>query len=102
TGQLMRLAITAITAYSAKPLALIFKLGVFGMVAALLLLIQAVYSWVTGLAVSGWTSLTVVVLFFGSAHLLGIGVLGAYVAQLFEEIKARPTFLIRETLRPHD
>ena len=100
TGQLMRLAITAITAYSAKPLALIFRLGVFGMVAALLLLIQALYSWVTGVAVSGWTSLTVVVLFFGSANLLGIGVLGAYLAQLFEEIKARPPFLIRETLCP--
>ena len=102
TGQLMRLAVTAITAYSAKPLGLIFRLGVFGMVAALLLLIQALYSWVTERAVSGWTSLTVVVLFFGSANLLGIGVLGAYLAQLFDEIKARPPFLIREILRAHD
>jgi dolichol-phosphate mannosyltransferase len=102
TGQLIRLAVTGITAYSAKPLGMIFKLGVFGMVAALLLLIQALYSWFTESAVSGWTSLTVVVLFFGSANLLGIGVLGAYLAQLFEEIKARPPFLIRETLRPHD
>ncbi len=86
TGQLIRLAVTAVTAYSAKPLALIFRLGVFGMVAALLLLIQALYSWVTERAVSGWTSLTVVVLFFGSANLLGIGVLGAYLAQLFDEM----------------
>ena len=98
TAQLTRLAITAITAYSAKPLGLIFRLGLLGMAAACLLLLQAIYSWATDLAVSGWTSLTVVVLFFGSANLLGIGVLGAYLAQIFDEIKARPEFLVAETL----
>ena len=37
-----------------------------------------------------------VVLFFGSANLLGIGVLGAYLAQIFDEVKARPEYLVRE------
>ena len=97
-AQLTRLAITAITSYSAKPLGLVFRLGLLGMVAALLLLLQALYSWATHVAVSGWTSLTVVVLFFGSATLLGIGVLGAYLAQIFDEIKARPEFLVAEKL----
>lgn len=96
TAQLMRLAITAITAYSAKPLGMIFRLGLLGMAAAGLLLLQALYSWITGIAVSGWTSMTVVVLFFGSANLLGIGVLGAYLAQIFDEIKGRPEFLVGE------
>lgn len=98
TAQLTRLAIRAITSYSAKPLGLVFRLGLLGMVAAGLLLLQALYSWAMGSAVSGWTSLTVVVLFFGSATLLGIGVLGAYLAQIFDEIKARPEFLVAENL----
>ena len=98
TAQLTRLAVSAITAYSAKPLGLIFRLGLVGMVAAGLLLLQALYSWAEDIAVSGWTSLTVVVLFFGSANLLGIGVLGAYLAQIFDEIKARPEFLVAERL----
>lgn len=98
TAQLTNLAITAITAFSAKPLGLIFRLGFIGMAAAVLLLLQSVYSWLTGIAVSGWTSLTVIVLFFGSATLLSIGVLGAYFAQIFNEIKGRPEFLVRETL----
>ena len=98
TAQLTRLAINAITAYSAKPLSLVFRLGMAGMVGALALLLQAMYSWATGVAVSGWTSMTVVVLFFGSANLLGIGVLGAYLAQLFDEIKARPEYLIGQKL----
>lgn len=99
TAQLTRLAITAITSYSAKPLGMIFRLGLLGMFAAGLLLLQALYSWVTDIAVSGWTSMTVVVLFFGSANLLGIGVLGAYLAQIFDEIKGRPEFLVGEIVR---
>jgi len=98
TGQLTKLAINAITAYSAKPLSLIFRLGLVGMLAAFVLFVQAVYSWTVGIAVSGWTSVTVVMLFFGSANLLGIGVLGTYLAQLFDEIKARPEYLIRQEL----
>lgn len=98
TGQLTKLAINAITAYSAKPLSMVFRLGMLGMIAAFLLLLQAIYSWVVGIAVSGWTSVTVVMLFFGSANLLGIGVLGAYLAQLFDEIKARPEYLIKQEL----
>jgi len=100
TAQLTRLAITAITSYSAKPLSMIFRLGLFGMFAAFLLMLQAVYSWATQAAVSGWTSMTVVVLFFGSANLLGIGVLGAYLAQIFDEIKGRPEFLVNEIVPP--
>jgi len=96
TAQLTRLAITAITAYSAKPLGMIFRLGLLGMLAAGVLFLQAMYSWFTHIAVSGWTSMTVVLLFFGSANLLGIGVLGAYLAQIFEEIKARPEYLVAE------
>lgn len=98
TAQLTRFAITAITAYSAKPLGMIFRLGLLGMVAAGLLLAQALYSWLAGIAISGWTSLTIIVLIFGSANLMGIGVLGIYLAQLFDEIKHRPEFLVRETL----
>jgi len=106
TGQLTKLAVNAITAYSAKPLGLVFRLGLVGMLAAFILFVQAVYSWAVGIAVSGWTSVTVVMLFFGSANLLGIGVLGAYLAQLFDEIKARPEYLIKQELvapasKPH-
>jgi glycosyltransferase involved in cell wall biosynthesis len=99
-GQLTRLAVVAITAYSAKPLSMIFWLGIFGLGAALLLILQAIYSWLAGIAVSGWSSLTIVILFFGSANLLGVGVLGAYLAQIFDEIKRRPEYIIDESTSP--
>lgn len=98
-AQLAKLAVTAISAFSAKPLGMILRLGLIGMLGAVILLLQALYSWSAGIAVSGWTSLTVVVLFFGSANLLGMGVLGIYLAQLFDEIKARPEYLVGDELQ---
>ncbi len=96
TSQLARLAIVAITSFSAKPLGMIFRMGLFGIAASVLLFVEAMYSWITGGAISGWTSLTIVILFFGSANLLGIGVLGAYLSQIFDEIKRRPEYLVSE------
>ena len=96
--QLIHLATNAITAYSAKPLILVFRLGVFGMLIAALLIAQAIYSWFTKASISGWTSLTLVIVFFGSANLLGLGILGIYLSQVFNEIKQRPGFLISERL----
>ncbi len=98
TSQLAKLAVIAITSFSSRPLGLIFRLGLLGIAASFLLFLQAIYSWATGIAISGWTSLTVVILLFGSANLLGIGVLGAYLSQIFEEIKRRPEYLVGETL----
>lgn len=98
-AQLVKLAVTAVFAYTAKPLGMILRLGLIGMAVAVILLLQALYSWSTGIAVSGWTSLTVVVLFFGSANLFALGVVGIYLAQLFDEIKARPEYLVGDELR---
>ena len=98
TSQLAKLAVVAITSFSSRPLGLIFRLGLLGIAASFLLFLQAIYSWASGIAVSGWTSLTVVILLFGSANLLGIGVLGAYLSQIFDEIKRRPEYLVSEKL----
>lgn len=99
SAQLVKLAVTAVFAYTSKPLGMILRLGLIGMAVAVVLFLQALYSWSTGIAVSGWTSLTVVVLFFGSANLFALGVLGIYLAQLFDEIKARPVYLVGDELR---
>jgi dolichol-phosphate mannosyltransferase len=94
TRGLISLAVNGITGFSSQPLTLVFRFGVFGLVLSFFLTAQALWSWFMGSAISGWTSLTIVLVFFGSANLLGLGVLGAYLAQLFNEIKARPSYLL--------
>ncbi|MDP3651261.1 MAG: glycosyltransferase family 2 protein [Rhodoferax sp.] len=99
TRGLLSLAINGITGFSAQPLTLVFRLGFFGLAVSVALTAQAIWSWETGNAISGWTSLTIVMVFFGSANLLALGVLGAYIAQLFNEIKARPPYLVGSRVR---
>ena len=91
---LISLAVNGITGFSSQPLALVFRFGLLGLLFSFFLTVQALWSWAMGNAISGWTSLTIVMVFFGSANLLGLGVLGTYMAQLFNEIKARPSYLI--------
>ncbi|MBI5142519.1 MAG: glycosyltransferase family 2 protein [Nitrospirae bacterium] len=94
---LIKLAITAITSFTAKPLSWVFSFGCFGLAISVVLTLQAMYSWLLGIAVSGWTSLTMLILFFGSANLIALGLLGIYIARVFEEVKQRPVYLVRET-----
>lgn len=99
TGQLVRLAVTAITSFTARPLTWIMSIGAVGVGFAVLLALQALFSWITGKAVSGWTSLTVVILFFGSANLFAVGVVGEYLGQVYQEVKKRPVYVVRELIR---
>ena len=101
TRGLIALAVQGITGFSAKPLTIVFRLGIVGIFVSMALTAQAMWSWSAGAAISGWTSLTIVTVFFGSANLLGIGVLGTYLAQLFNEIKARPVYLLSARTANH-
>jgi dolichol-phosphate mannosyltransferase len=49
-------------------------------------------------ATSGWTSLMIAFLFFGGIQLLTIGVLGKYIAILFDEVKERPEYIISDII----
>ncbi|MBA3015551.1 MAG: glycosyltransferase family 2 protein [Proteobacteria bacterium] len=96
--QLVRLALTAIISFTARPLTWIMGIGALGVAIALLLGGQALFSWFTGKAVSGWTSLTILILFFGSANLFAVGVVGEYLGQVYQEVKQRPLYLVREVI----
>lgn len=97
TVQLLKLAVTGITSFSAKPLNLAAGIGLFGIIISIILVLQALYSWFAGDAVSGWTSLTIVILFFGSANLIAVGLVGIYLARIYDEVKARPLYFTQET-----
>jgi len=86
---------TAATSFSTIPLRLSIimgaVIGLFGVEEGLRALLAHFLGWYT---VPGWTSLTVLVSFIGSITLMSIGVLGEYVAKLYEQSKGRPLYVV--------
>lgn len=91
---LARLALTAVTSFSSAPLHLITGLGVITLLLALGVGGEALWSWTHGRAVSGFATLILSLLLLGSFIMISLGILGEYVARIYEEIKARPRYLI--------
>ena len=97
-GALFRLAMNGITSFSAKPITLILKTGIVLMLIDIVIAIWALVSFLSGNAVSGWTSLILSVWFLGSLVLISIGIIGDYIGKIYIETKQRPRYAIREEL----
>lgn len=100
----LRFHVDAILSFSIIPLRLFTILGLLVCVPAgiygLLALTLGLYSFLTGYPswiVPGWASLAIFVTFLGGIQLIGIGMLGEYLGRVFEQIKGRPPYLVRET-----
>jgi dolichol-phosphate mannosyltransferase len=99
TRKLVRLALDGITSFSTAPIKLVTALGF-----ALVVFCAAVLAWTlyvrffTSHHPQGWTSVIAVVLLLGGVQLLSLGVIGQYVARIFDETKQRPLYLVDEVV----
>lgn len=94
--KMVRLALDGITSFSRFPLRLVTLMGVVCFVGSMAVFGWALYvKYAADTGVQGWTSLMAVVLFLGGVQLLAVGVLGEYIARIFDESKARPLYLVR-------
>ncbi len=96
-SKMLKFATTSMLYFSTKPLKIATTLGFISVLFSLGLAIWSVLGKFFGFtnADSGWTSLFVVIIFFGGVQLLTIGIIGAYIGNLFDEIKNRPEYIIR-------
>jgi dolichol-phosphate mannosyltransferase len=97
-GKMIKLATTSMLYFSSKPLKMATTMGFFSVIIALGLGVWSVLGKLMGFthADSGWTSLFVLIIFFGGIQLITIGIVGAYIGNLFEEIKNRPEYIIEK------
>jgi len=90
-------SIDGIVSFSTAPLIWLSIAGIaFCIFAFGMAIYFALIRLIVGIAVDGWAAMIVIVLFFGGVQLLGIGVLGQYIAKMFIEVKNRPIYIIRE------
>jgi len=94
---LLELAITGLTSFSSFPLRL--WVGVGSLISGLSILYAMFIltrTLINGTDVPGWATLVVAVTFLGGVQLFSIGILGEYVARIFNEVKRRPNYLVSE------
>jgi len=97
--KLWTLAIDGITSASTAPLRIWSYLGGFVALGALgYALFIIIRTLTTGIVVPGYASLMVAILFLGGLQLLSLGILGEYVGRILTETKARPLYVVRETI----
>lgn len=96
TRSLIKYAVSNITSFSSFPLHLITFLGIFVLIVSVVLGAIAIYQKLTGIALDGFTTVIVILLFMGSIIMISLGCIGYYIAKIYEEIKGRPNFIISE------
>ena len=87
--------ISGVTSYSLKPLYLGIIFGFFSLLFSISLIIYALYIKFQGLAVPGSTSIIITISFFSGILLLTIGIVGIYIARIFEQTKGRDQYVIK-------
>lgn len=68
----------------------------------LLLLVYSLIRYFSGHAVEGYTTLLIVMLFIGSAVMMSLGIIGYYIARIYEEVKRRPRYIVSKIIRGGD
>lgn len=97
--KMLHFALDGITAYSKMPLRFALYIGVLLGLISLGLTMHVFYIKLFTLeAVPGWATISASILFLGGLQLLGLGIIGEYVGRIFEEVKQRPLYLVRDEL----
>jgi len=91
---LFDLATTALVSFTSAPLRIISVLGLFTLILGVIIAGDALLSWFQGKARSGYTTIVCSVLIIGSFIMISLGIVGEYMAKIYEEIKRRPSYLV--------
>jgi len=95
---LFRLAVVAITAFSSLPLQAVTILGGLFLLCAILFSTYALVMYFAGLAFPGFTTVIILELLIGGVLMVSLGIIGTYIAQIYQEVKYRPRYVVAETL----
>lgn len=93
---LLALSLTALVSFTSAPLRVVSILGMLTFVLGIAVGTDAIISWYRGEAVSGFATIIITLLLIGSFIMISLGVIGEYIAKIYEEIKERPAYLVEQ------
>lgn len=94
TWSLIKYAVRNIVGFSSAPLQMITVAGVLTLFLAIVLGIQSLVKYFCGHALEGFTTVILLLLIIGSLIMLSLGIIGIYIAKIYEEVKGRPRYFI--------
>ena len=95
---LVKYAINNIAGFSAAPLQLVTGIGTLLVIASLILSVQTLIHFFSGTALAGFTTVILLLLLIGGSLMISLGIIGLYIAKIYEEVKGRPRFIISESV----
>ena len=95
---LFRLAVIGLTAFSSLPLQVVTFLGGIFLLCAIAFSVYALVMYFTGLALAGFTTVIILELTIGGLLMISLGIIGTYIAQIYQEVKYRPRYVVSEKL----
>ena len=93
---LFRLAVNGLTSFTSAPLHLVTMGGLTFAAFSLVLGVQTLVRWIGGGSVAGFPTVILVLLVMGTFILLGMGIIGEYLARIHEEVRGRPRYLVED------
>ncbi len=99
---LVRYALTNIASFSTAPLQLVTLLGVVVFTCSVVLGVWSLWQKATGQALEGFTTVILLQLLIGSILMICLGIIGYYIAKIYEEIKDRPRYIVAERCEGQD
>lgn len=94
TVGLIKYAVSNISAYSTIPMQLVTVLGIMMLIITCIFGVWALVDKIQGRALEGMTTVIIITIFIGSIMMISLGIIGYYVARIYEEIKGRPKYIV--------
>ncbi len=91
---LTKYALRNITSFSGAPMQFVSIMGWVMLLASVILGIQSLYKYFSGTALEGFTTVILLLLIIGSILMISLGIIGHYISRIYDEIKARPRYII--------
>ncbi len=91
---LMKYAVANATSFSTLPLQMVTVMGVVSILFSVVLFAQTLIKFLSGTAVEGFTTVILLILIIGGFLMLSLGIIGHYLARIYEEVKGRPKYII--------
>lgn len=96
--KMLSFAWDGITSFSVVPMHFVLGMGIVTTLVSLFMLLYTAWQYFSGATIQGWSSLMVSIWFLGGVQLIGLSVIGEYVGKVFNEVKGRPRYIIKDNL----